>query len=150
MLRITVVAPLAIGLAFQLAGVAIAADAMPMITDAQKLQWAPAPGLPPGAEVAVLYGDPSKPGPFAMRLRFPSGYQIPTHSHPTDELITVLSGNARMAFGEDASPATAEPMPAASFMVLPANAWHELWIDADTIVELHSTGPFATKLLNPQ
>jgi hypothetical protein len=58
----------------------------------------------------------------------------------------VISGGGRMAFGEDANPASAQPLPAGSFMDLPAGAWHHLWIDADTIVELHSTGPFDVNL----
>jgi quercetin dioxygenase-like cupin family protein len=128
---------------------AFAADAMPMMTEAAKLAWAPAEGLPPGAQVAVLYGDPSKAGPFALRFKFPAGYQIPTHSHPTDELLTVLSGKARMSFGEDASEKTADSMTQDSFMVLPAGHWHALWIDSETIIELHSTGPFAITLLHP-
>jgi quercetin dioxygenase-like cupin family protein len=122
---------------------------MPMMTEAAKLTWMPAEGLPPGAQVAVLYGDPSKTGPFALRFKFPAGYQIPTHSHPTDELLTVLSGTARMAFGEAAAEATAEPMTQDAFMVLPAGYWHALWIDSETVVELHSTGPFAITLLHP-
>ena len=122
---------------------------MPMMTEAAKLAWAPAEGLPPGAQVAVLYGDPSKAGPFALRFKFPAGYQIPTHSHPTDELLTVLSGKARMSFGEAASEKTADAMSQDSFMVLPAGHWHALWIDSETIIELHSTGPFAITLLHP-
>jgi quercetin dioxygenase-like cupin family protein len=128
---------------------AFAADAMPMMTEAAKLAWAPAEGLPPGAQVAVLYGDPSKAGPFALRFKFPAGYQIPTHSHPTDELLTVLSGKARMSFGEDASEKTADSKTQDSFMELPAGHWHALRIDSETIIELHSTGPFAITLLHP-
>jgi quercetin dioxygenase-like cupin family protein len=148
MLRLALAtAALALPLSFGLE--AIAAGPMPMLTDAAKLAWAPAEGLPPGAQVAVLYGDPSKTGPFALRFKFPAGYQIPTHSHPTDELLTVLSGKARMSFGEDASEKTAEAMNQDSFMVLPAGQWHALWIDSETIIELHSTGPFAITLLHP-
>lgn len=108
--------------------------------------WAPAQGLPPGAQITVLYGNPSKKGPFAVRFKFPSGYQVATHSHPTDELLTVISGKARMAFGENADETHAQPLPAGAFMILPAGAWHRLWTDAETIVELHSTGPFSVKL----
>ena len=108
----------------------------------EALIWMPAAGLPPGAEVAVLYGDPAKPGPFALRFKFPAGYSIPTHSHPTDELLTIVSGKARMSFGEMADEASAKPLTEGSFMSLPAGAWHRLWIDADTVIELHSTGPF--------
>ena len=39
-----------------------------------EIKWAAAPpSIPPGAEAAVLYGDPSKDGMFAMRLKFPKG-----------------------------------------------------------------------------
>src|SRR5262245_65015313 len=51
-------------------------------------KWGPAPpALPPGAEIAVLSGDPGKPAPYAVRLRFPANYKIPAHSHPTDENV---------------------------------------------------------------
>ena len=108
----------------------------------ESISFTPAQGLPAGAEIAVLYGDPSKEGPFAVRFKFPAGYEVPTHSHPTAEFITVLSGKGRMTFGEKADVATAEPLPVGAFMSLPAGALHHLWIDAETVVELHSTGPF--------
>jgi quercetin dioxygenase-like cupin family protein len=114
----------------------------PILTQPETLAWMPAAGLPEGAKITVLYGDPSKAGLFAVRFEFPSGYEIPTHSHPTDEFITILSGKGRMAFGETASAAEAQPLVPGTFMVLPAGAWHHLWIDADTILELHSMGPF--------
>ena len=38
----------------------------------------------------VLQGDPSKDGPFVMKLIFPVNYKTPTHWHPTTENITVL------------------------------------------------------------
>ena len=56
------------------------------------LTWAPAQGVPPGAQIAVLYGNPSKKGPFAICFKFPSGYELATHSHPTDEFLTVHFG----------------------------------------------------------
>ena len=114
----------------------------PKIVQPDAFTWQPAQGLPPGAEMTVLYGDPSKAEPFALRFKFPAGYEIATHSHSNAEFITVLSGKGRMTFGEKADPATAEPLPAGAFMNLPAGAWHHLWIDEATIVELHSTGPF--------
>ena len=117
------------------------------IVQPASLAWMPADGLPPGAQIAVVYGNPSKEGLFAVRLKFPAGYEIPTHSHPTDEFITILSGNGRMAFGEKADAAGAEPMPAGAFIVLPAGGWHHLWIDAETVVELHSMGPFVVNLM---
>ncbi len=124
-----------------------AAAGKPAAVQPDALTWMPAAGLPPGAEVAVLYGDPSKEGPFTVRFKFPAGYQIATHAHPTDEFVTVVSGKARMAFGEAAAEANAQPLVAGTFTSLPGRAWHALWIDAETIVELHSTGPFGVELL---
>ena len=33
--------------------------------------------FPAGSEIAVLQGDPSQSGPYTVRVRFPSGYQLP-------------------------------------------------------------------------
>ena len=118
----------------------------PSIVQPDAFTWAPAAGLPPGAKITVLYGDPAKAGPFAVRFQFPSGYEIPIHSHPTDEFITVISGKLRMAFGEKADAAGAQPLVQGAFMSLPAGSWHHLWADAESVVELHSTGPFDVML----
>jgi quercetin dioxygenase-like cupin family protein len=125
---------------------AVDAAGTPTLRQADALVWTPAEGLPPGADVAVLYGDPSKDGPFTLRFKFPDGYEVATHSHPTAEFVTILSGKGRMAFGETADAASAQPLAPGGFMVLPAGAWHHLWIDADMIIELHSTGPFGVEL----
>src|SRR5215211_6805000 len=59
----------------------------------QEIKWsAGPPSIPSGAEAAVLYGDPSKDGLFAMRLKFPKGYNIAPHTHPKPEVLTVISG----------------------------------------------------------
>jgi quercetin dioxygenase-like cupin family protein len=138
----------AVALVALLGGPAARADMAesPAITQPDAFTWGPAAGLPPGAKVAVLYGDPSKSGPFAVRFEFPSGYEVPIHSHPTHEFITVISGKMRMAFGEKADVAAAQPLVPGSFMSLPAGAWHHLWVDADSVIELHSTGPFGVEL----
>ena len=124
---------------------AMAANAAAVV-ETDKLTWIPAPGLPPGALMAVLYGDPTKEGNFTVRFKFPAGYEVPTHSHPTDEFLTIISGKGRMAFGEDAAPGSAQKLVAGTFTSLPAGSWHRLWIDTAAVVELSSTGPFAVHL----
>ena len=65
------------------------------------LKWGPAPpGLPPGARVAVLSGNPGSDGPYVVRARLPGGYKIAPHTHPTDEDVTVLSGVFHIAMGD--------------------------------------------------
>src|SRR5262245_18300515 len=90
------------GVAFTTPAVAIRAPGH-TIVPAQEIKWGPAPAmLPPGAEAAVLFGDPSKEGLFVLRLKFAAGYRVAPHSHPVDEVITVISGTFRMGMGETA------------------------------------------------
>src|SRR4026207_136635 len=63
-------------------------------------KWGPAPPmLPPGAQIAVLAGDPTKPVPYTVRLKCPANYAIPAHSHPPDENVTVVSGELFIGMG---------------------------------------------------
>ena len=63
-------------------------------------KWGPAPPmLPPGAQIAVLAGDPTKAAPYTVRLKFPANYDIPAHSHPGDEHVVVVSGELFMGMG---------------------------------------------------
>ncbi len=64
-------------------------------------KWGPAPPmLPPGAEIAVLSGNPMGNSLYTMRVKFPAGYVIPAHSHPTDENVAVVSGTLFMGMGD--------------------------------------------------
>jgi len=65
------------------------------------IKWGPAPpSLPAGAQFAVISGDPSKAGPFVVRLKLPTNYQVPAHHHPTTENVTVLSGDFHAGMGD--------------------------------------------------
>src|SRR5687768_16678918 len=60
---------------------------------ADAVKWGPAPPvLPKGGQMAVLSGDPGKPGLFTVRLKMPAGYKIQAHQHPHSEPVTVISG----------------------------------------------------------
>src|SRR4051794_35802456 len=64
------------------------------VVSPQEVKWGPAPAvLPPGAEAAVLLGDPGKEGLFALRLKFPKGYRIAPHTHPVLEVGDHHLGN---------------------------------------------------------
>jgi quercetin dioxygenase-like cupin family protein len=66
------------------------------------IKFGPAPAVfPAGAEMAVLQGDPGVAGAiFTVRLRFPDGYVLPAHFHPTDEHVTVISGKFLVGIGD--------------------------------------------------
>ena len=103
------------------------------------------PKDPMAGEMAVLAGDPSKSGPFTVRMRLKAGAMVKPHSHSTGEYITILSGKARMSFGDIPDEAHAKTLSAGDFLYLPAGQTHTLWIDEDAVGDLYSTGPFDEK-----
>jgi quercetin dioxygenase-like cupin family protein len=115
------------------------------------IKWGPAPAvLPPGAEAAVLFGDPSKEGLFALRLKLPQGYRVAPHTHPVDEVVTVISGTFGLGMGETADPAAAQPLPAGSFFALPPDMAHYVFIDQEeTIIQITTNGPWGLTYVNP-
>ena len=85
----------------------------------ETINWAPAPALlPKGAQFAVLFGDPTKPGPFVVRLKVPAGYKIPAHSHPSFDAVTIISGNFNIGMGDKLDESKAEKLMPGSFIYL--------------------------------
>ena len=89
-------------MALVLGMLALAAPAQAQMNLAD-LKWGPAPPVfPAGAQMAVLSGDPGKAGSFVIRLMMPAGYKIAAHHHPTDEYVTVISGDFFLGHGRQA------------------------------------------------
>jgi quercetin dioxygenase-like cupin family protein len=117
---------------------------------AADLKWADGPpALPAGAKIAVLTGDPGKAGPFTVRLKFPTGYKVPPHTHPTAENVTVISGTLGLGSGAKFDEAAAHEMTAGGFAVMPAGMEHFAWCKSECVVQIHSEGPFQVKYVNP-
>jgi len=117
-----------------------------------QIVWGPAPPIfPPGAQFAVLQGDPSKAGEiFTIRLRFPNGYVLPPHTHPTAEYVTVIRGNFLAGMGEDFSRAALTRFDAGDFTTMPAAMAHFAMARGVTEVQVHAIGPFALTYIHPQ
>ena len=112
----------------------------------QDIKWSPAPpSLPAGAEVALLYGDATKEGLFALRIKVPKGYRVPPHTHPRPEIATVLSGTVRLGM-EDKD----HVFPAGSFYATPPGMVHHFVADEDAVVQVNSTGPWGINYVNRQ
>jgi hypothetical protein len=115
------------------------------------LKWGPAPpGLPPGAQVAVLAGDPSKAGAaYTLRAKLPDGYKVPPHWHSTDENVTVLHGTLLIGRGEKFSLTAVEELPTGSYMRMPKTMRHFAVAKGETIIQVHGVGPFDIPYVNP-
>lgn len=132
------------GLLLSLAGAAQAQ------VNAPDLKWGAAPPVfPKGAQMAVLSGDPGKSGLFMIRLKFPAGYKIPAHHHPTDEYVTVLEGDMSLGMGDKLDEAKGASLTAGGFGVAPANMNHYAWSKAGAVIQVAAEGPFGMTYVNP-
>jgi quercetin dioxygenase-like cupin family protein len=137
---------IAVSVAPQAAGAQSAAPANP-----PALKWGPAPAVfEPGAQMAVLQGDPGKAGEeFTVRLRLPNGYKIAPHTHPTAENITVIEGTFLVGMGSTVNHAKMLTLPRGAFASAPAQHPHYAEARGATVVQVHAIGPFALTYVNP-
>jgi hypothetical protein len=118
---------------------------------AAALQWGPAPpGLPAGGRMAVLDGDPSKPGSFTVRLEAPKGYEVRPHHHPTVERVQLISGAFMLGHGKNWDDAKLDPLAVGTEVNLAAREPHFVRATEQSIVEIHSEGPFEIVYENPK
>jgi quercetin dioxygenase-like cupin family protein len=116
----------------------------------EDIQWGPVPPvIPPGAQLAVVAGDPSKEGLFTMRLKMPANYKIPAHNHPTDEFVTVISGDFRVGLGDKLDMEKGQSLKAGAFGEMPAGMNHYAWTTEETVIQIAGPGPFAMTYANP-
>lgn len=121
-----------------------------MMPPAEVAYQAGPPSLPEGAQFAVLYGDPSAEGLFAMRLKLPDGYAIPPHIHPKPEAVTVISGAFLLGAGEEADHEATTRLEAGSFFAMEPGMAHYAVTDGETVVQLNSVGPWGIEYINPE
>jgi quercetin dioxygenase-like cupin family protein len=120
------------------------------VVHADAVIWGAAPpSLPPGAQAAALLGGPTKAGPFVIRLKFPAGFVIPPHRHSKDEFVTVISGKFAVAPDEKVDGASLRPLPAGSFVHLPAGMPHFARAEGETVVQINGVGPFDVIYVDP-
>src|SRR5438445_13537228 len=71
---------------------AIAQDTPTRVTP-DALAWKENPAFPKGVQIATLVGDPTKAGDVVVqRIKFTPNFQMPPHTHPFSEVVTVISG----------------------------------------------------------
>ena len=75
-------------------------------------------------EQAVLFGDPNKPGPYVVRLKWLPGNMSRPHFHPNDRFFIVISGTWWMGTGEKFDPDSTVGAPAGSYVIHHAGKVH--------------------------
>jgi quercetin dioxygenase-like cupin family protein len=100
------------------------------------------PTLPKGTKMMLLEGHPAKEGFFTMRLRLPAGTRIEPHWHPRDERVTILSGLAKVGFGDTFDESTMASFGPGSFYLNPPKSHHYVLIATETEMQLSGVGPW--------
>jgi hypothetical protein len=114
------------------------------------VHWQDVPGGR-GVQQATLLGDPTKPGIYVIRAKFPPYTMDVPHWHPNARYVTVLEGTWYTGTGDTFNLAQAVPLKAGSVMLHPAKATH--WDgsgSAETvIVQIIGEGPATTTQVDP-
>jgi hypothetical protein len=97
---------------------------------------------PVGAKIAVVRGDPDKPGPYIVLVKWTPHHMSRPHFHPNDRFITVLSGTWWVGTGSKFDPDSTVPMPAGSFVTHFGKQIHyDGAKDEETVLEIVGEGP---------
>jgi quercetin dioxygenase-like cupin family protein len=115
-----------------------------------EVAWKDNPAFPKGVQTAVLVGDPAKPGDVVvMRIKFSANFQMPPHTHPYSEVVTVISGNIGSSPGEKFEKKGGMMKPG-SLWVYPAKHAHYAWTEnGEAVLQVQFTGPGGIDYINP-
>jgi len=126
-----------------------AAPGVMALTPADMKWSSQGPLAAPGMEQINLVGDPTLPGPYTLRLKYPKGLKIAPHSHPDSRQVTILSGLFATGYGEKFDAANLKLLPAGSFYTEPANVPHYIEIKEDAVLQISGTGPSGRRPVDP-
>jgi quercetin dioxygenase-like cupin family protein len=90
----------------------------------------------------ALWGDPTKPGPYAILVKWPPHQMSRPHTHPYDRHVYVISGTWWVGTGQTFAPDTTKPIPAGSVVTHFARQWHyDGAKDEAAVLEITGEGP---------
>jgi hypothetical protein len=118
---------------------------------AEQIPYGPVPAfIAPGAQLAVLEGDPSaSTGDFTVRLKMPDGYRIAPHWHPNRENITVISGNFKAGMGDTFDASKMMTFGPGSFVFMDPSMHHFAMASGEVVVQVHGMSPLKFNYVNP-
>jgi len=130
----------------------LAASAPKNVFTPDEVQFGPVPPfIPPGAQLAVLEGDPlASSGDYTVRLKMPDGYRIPPHWHPKRENVTVISGTFKVGMGDQFQEASLASFPPGSFAYLDPDMHHYAEATGKVVVQIHGMAPVQFNYVNPK
>jgi len=114
---------------------------------ASEIKWGDNPALPKGIKTALLMGNP-KEGAFVTRVQLPANAKIMPHSHPTENVVTVLSGTLLYAEGDKFDAGKLKSYPAGSFIVETPNSPHFMTAKGAVVFQVSVPGKSSFDYVN--
>ncbi len=116
----------------------------------EDIDWQPFPSFPPLARLAVVVGDPTKPGMYTIRVKLPAGVKLMPHRHPEDRVYTVISGVFYIGRGEQFDAEKLHAYPPGAVVVLPGDTPHFHWAKSgEYVTQVSALGPLGLEYLDP-
>jgi len=115
----------------------------------EDIDWKPFAAFPPSARLAVVVGDPTKAGPYVIRVKVPSGVRLMPHKHPEDRVYTIISGVFYIGLGEQFDANKLQAYPPGSVIVLPGKTPHFHWArSGEYVSQVQGIGPLGLEYLD--
>ncbi|MGA8329373.1 MAG: tat pathway signal sequence [Mycobacterium sp.] len=110
--------------------------------------------LPPhSGEMAKLYGDFDKPGPYLVMMKWNPGWFSAPHTYATDRIQVVVKGTWFVNSGSDFQPQDAVPVGAGGYVLRTAGSPHYDGVPANhpdpAVIAVFGNGPVDMALVDP-
>jgi len=116
----------------------------------EEIDWRPFAAFPPGAQLAVVVGQPTEPGPYVTRVRVSSNVKLMPHTHPEDRVYTVISGVFYIGLGDEFDGDKLKAYPPGSVVVLPGGTPHFHWArSGEYVSQITAIGPLGMEYVDP-
>lgn len=97
-------------------------------------------------EQAILFGDPAKPGPYVVRIKWLPGNFSKPHFHNGDRFFVVISGTWWVGTGDKFDTEKTVPVPAGSYVIHKGGQVHfDGAKGEEAIIQVTGIGPVTTE-----
>jgi quercetin dioxygenase-like cupin family protein len=115
-----------------------------------EVKWMPFKAAGAGAQIAFIYGNPSKPELYVMLVKYPPNMKFLPHFHPVEQVATVLSGTIYFGLGKNFDPNKLKMFPVGSVYTEPLRTSHfSATKEEEAILQVTGIGPIDTQYVNP-
>lgn len=117
----------------------------------EDIDWRPFPAFPPSVRLAAIVGQPSKEGPYVVRVKVPHDVKLMPHRHPEDRVYTVISGVFYIGLGDLYDADKLRAFAPGTVVVLPGHTSHFHWAkDGEYVTQVTALGPLGVDYVNPK